>query len=95
MFPSYASEMKQICRNMDNESIKNLAKTCYTYHLPEHIELSENQTVTFMYETAEKTSMCIPKIKKYTNCNLIINDRYRHCEFLSKAPELYVKMLTK
>lgn len=86
--------MKQRCRNMDNKSIKNLTKTCNTYHLPERIELSENQTVTFMYGTAEKASMYIPRIKKITNCNLIINDGCRHCEFLSKAPELYAKMLT-
>lgn len=83
-----------ICRNISDESIKNLTRTCYTYSLPDKIELASNQHLTFIYGTAEKAKMCIPTVKAYKNCRLIVKDGYKHCEFLSKETAVYAKMIT-
>lgn len=64
-FPKSAGIMKEVCLRITYESIKNLSEACYKYKLPETIELG-NVTVSFMYGTAEKTSMCIPTVKRYT-----------------------------
>jgi pimeloyl-ACP methyl ester carboxylesterase len=93
-FPKFASQMKDVCSHMRDESIRNLPDACYTYKLPEYIELNGN-TVTFMYGTKEKARMSIPKIKKYTNAELITKDGFSHCQFLSDDPQGYVELLYK
>jgi esterase/lipase len=94
MFSKSAGEMKEVCLRMTDESIKNLSEACYTYQLPETIEL-RNETVSFMYGTAEKASMCIPTIKKYTNTKLIIKKGFKHCQFISDFPKEYSELLCK
>jgi esterase/lipase len=93
-FPKFAREMKEICFRMTDESIKNLSEACYTYQLPETIELG-NETITFMYGTAEKASMCIPTVRKYTNTKLIIKEGYKHCQFISDFPKEYFEQLKR
>jgi hypothetical protein len=48
-----------------------------------------------MYGTAEKASMCIPTVRKYTNTKLIIKEGYNHCQFLSDSPKEYSEQLSK
>ncbi|MFD3156882.1 alpha/beta fold hydrolase [Haloimpatiens sp. FM7330] len=91
--PSMAKLMKETCGSMSDETIKNLAHTCYTYQLPKEIKLQLHEKLTFLYGTKEKARVCIPTVKKYKNCNLIIKEGYSHCEFLMKKPVEYVKML--
>lgn len=93
LYPEYSATMKKICGNMSDESIKNLAYACYSYKLPEKINLTFEQSLTFLYSTNEKAKICIPTVKKYTNCNLIVKEGYAHCGFLSKEPKAYVEML--
>ncbi|SHK13733.1 hypothetical protein SAMN02745136_01819 [Anaerocolumna jejuensis DSM 15929] len=95
LYPVHSLEMKKICGNLSDESINNLARTCYTYELPNTINLTENQSLTFIYSTKEKAKVCIHTVKKFTNCRLIVKDGYKHCEFLYKEPEKYVRMLVK
>ncbi|MDD3142331.1 MAG: alpha/beta fold hydrolase [Lachnospiraceae bacterium] len=93
LYPAHSTKMKKICGNMSDESIDNLAKACYTYKLPPKIILSQKQNLTFLYGTKEKAKICIPTIRKYKNCKLIIKDGYTHCGFLGKEPKRYVDML--
>lgn len=92
-FPSYSRIMKEICLHITDESIKNLSEACYTYQLPKSIEL-EDETVTFLYGTAEKASMCLPALRKYTNTRLILREGYKHCEFISNYPREYAWLIT-
>lgn len=92
MFPQYAWMMKEVCLRITDESIRNLSEACYTYQLPEAIEL-DDETVTFMYGTAEKASMCIPTVRKFTNTRLIIKEGLNHCQFLSDFPKEYSEQL--
>lgn len=94
LFPAHAEEMKRICAKISDTSIGNLAKACYTCELPDAISLNDGQSLTFLYGTKEKASMCIPSLKKYTTCRLLIKEGYHHCEFLSKEPGKYAEMLT-
>ena len=91
--PGLSGQMKKICGKMSKKTIHNLTLACYTYQLPDCIELSDNQVITFLYGTKERASMCIPTIKKYKNCRLLIKDGYHHCEFLKQEPEKYAAML--
>lgn len=93
LYPQKAAEMKKICGHMSDESVKHLTQTCYTYELPPAIKLDLGQSVTFIYGTAEKARVCIPTVKKFTNCRLIIKENCGHCEFLAKNPRQYVEML--
>lgn len=93
LYPTHAAEMKKICGGMSDESISNIAFACYTYELPEKIDLKEQQDLTFLYGTKERARICISTVEKYANCNLIIKDGYNHCEFLAKEPQAYVRML--
>ena len=93
LYPAHASEMKKICGNMTDETLDNLTKACYTYELPDNILPAPGQTVTFLYGTEEKAKVCIPSLKKYTNCRLIVKEGYQHCEFLAKEPDAYARML--
>lgn len=93
LFPGNSAEIKQICGNMNDESITNLAFACYSYKLPKQIEVSPHQTLTFIYSSREKARFSIPFIIKYTNCQRIIKKSYRHCEFLEKEPQAYIKMM--
>lgn len=93
LYPNHSIEMKKICGNMSDESINHLANSCYTYELPDEIIISKDQTMTFLYSTNEKAKVCIPTVKRYTNCNLLIKDGFKHCEFLYKEPKQYASML--
>ena len=93
MFPTMSTEMKKVCGHMSDRTIKNLTKTCYTYQLPKLIELSENQSVTFIYGTAEIARFSLPAIRKFKNCNFIIMKGYAHCSFLIEEPENYLELL--
>ena len=93
MSPGLSGQMKKICGKMSKETIHNLTLACYTYQLPDCIELADNQMITFIYATKERARMCIPTVKKYHNCRLLIKDGYHHCEFLKKEPQKYAEML--
>lgn len=93
-FPKFSKVMKEVCLRMADESIGNLSEACYTYQLPETIELG-NETITFMYGTSEKASMCIPTVKKFTNTELIIKEGFGHCQFISDFPKEYSELLCK
>lgn len=91
-FHKFASHIKEVCSIMKIKSITNLPDACYTYKLPEHIELN-GETVAFMYGTKEKARMCIPAVKKYTNTDLILKEGFSHCQFLSDNPKEYSELL--
>ena len=93
LYPAYSLKMKKICENMNDESITNLAKACYSYKLPKKINLNSGQRLTFIYSSKEIASMCIPMLKKYNNSDLIVKKGYSHCEFLAKDPKAYMEIL--
>ncbi len=93
-FPGAAGMMKEVCRRMTDESIRNLSEACYTYRLPEALDL-HGETVTFLYGTAEKAAACIPALRNYQNARIILKEGYRHGQFLSESPNEYAELLRK
>lgn len=91
-FSGAATIMKEVCCRMTDESIRNLSEACYTYRLPETIDL-DRETVTFLYGTAEKAGRCIPAVKRYQDAQVIVKDGYRHGQFLSESPKEYADLL--
>ena len=93
LFPKHASHMKQLCGNMSDHTIQQLAIACYRYPLGQIVKLNTDETLTFLYGTKEKASMCIPRLEKFANCQILRKVGYHHCEFLEKEPQNYARLL--
>lgn len=94
-FPAAAAIMKEVCCRMTDESIRNLSEACYTYRLPETVDLEDHETATFLYGTAERAGRCIPDVRKYQNAQVLVKDGYRHGQFLSESPKEYADLLRR
>lgn len=94
LFQGLGNVMSEVCKSITEQNVKNLARACYSYKLPELNE-AEQKSVAFLYGTKEPARFCIPRLKKYKNCRIIKKSGYSHCSYLLAHPGEYAEMLRR
>lgn len=92
LFPGIGSEMMEVCCRITKESVKNLARACYSFTLPS-LDKTEQKAVIFLYGTKEPARLCIFRLKKYKYSHIIKKNGFNHCGYLLSCPKEYAEML--
>ncbi|MPN63020.1 hypothetical protein SDC9_210774 [bioreactor metagenome] len=83
---------QQIAPLVTLNSLRNLIESCYNLETP-RLETSLQEKITFLYGSKDIAKLCLPRIKKYKNSNLIILDSLNHCEYFMINQEDYIKKI--
>lgn len=94
LFPSWGKQMSEVCCHITEESVKNLARDCYSFTLPD-LEVTAQKSVIFLYGTKEPARLCIFRLKKYKYSRIIKKSGFKHCGYLLSNPKEYAEMLKK
>lgn len=92
LFPGLGNQMFEVCCNITEESVKNLAYACYSFKLP-NLNIEAQKSVIFLYGTKESARFCIHRLKKYKYSRVIKKNGFKHCGYLLSCPKEYAEML--
>lgn len=91
-FHGMGKVQQQIAPLVTLNSLRNLIESCYNLETP-RLETSLQEKITFLYGSKDIAKLCLPRIKKYKNSNLIILDSLNHCEYFMINQEDYIKKI--
>lgn len=75
------------------DSLKNLIESCYNVETPK-LDLNSEKKMTFIYGGKDIARLCLPRIKKYKNSQIIKIDKSGHCSyFMTKTDEYIARLL--
>lgn len=87
--------MNKTLDNMSENSLKNIIYSCSHFDFPKYSEKLQRK-IYFNYGGEEFDKKCVKTIKrKYPNVNLNIREGYKHCEYMLKDEENYLKEILK
>ena len=94
-FPGMGKVQQQIAPIITLNSLKNLMESCYNVETPK-LDISIQKKITFLYGERDLARLCLSRIKKYKNSNLIKLDSLNHCEyFMAKQDDYINKIITQ
>lgn len=76
------------------ESLKNLIESCYHNPMPK-LNLISQKKLMFVYGTKDMARLCIPRIKKYKDSQIVKIPSFDHCEYFRKNVDDYIAQLIR
>lgn len=92
-FPHHAEKIREVCGRMTDESIRNLAKACYGYRLPAALPTARDESIVFLYGTAETARKAMPHLRRYANAHFVTAPGMHHGQMLAERPTEYTALL--
>lgn len=92
LFPGLGNQMFDVCSHITEDSVKNLARACYSFKLP-NLNIEAQKSVVFLYGTKESARLCIFRLRKYKYSRIIKKRGFNHCGYLLSCPKDYAEML--
>lgn len=69
-------------------------ESCYNIKAPK-LESDSQRKITFVYGTNDIARLCLPRIKKYKNSEIIKIDSLGHCGYFRENTDEYIKRLIR
>lgn len=92
LFPGLGNQMFDVCSHITEDSVKNLARACYSFKLPD-LNIDAQKSIVFLYGTKESARLCIFRLKKYKYSRIIKKSGFNHCGYLLSCPKEYAEMI--
>lgn len=91
-FKGMGEAQQYVAPIVTDESLKNLAKTCFSVNAPK-IDSDAQKKITFVYGTKDIARFCKPRIKKYKNSKFVKIKSSGHCGYFRENLDEYINKL--